>query len=60
MSSLISTIHDVVLVHSKSKALMKASRKRLSLNFRRRVLKNQRCARGSVQVQHANQHRTSS
>jgi hypothetical protein len=28
MSSLISTIHDVVLVHSKSKALMKSSRKR--------------------------------
>ena len=37
-----------LLVHSKSNASMKASRRRLSLNFARRVLKNQPCAPDGV------------
>src|SRR6516165_7004122 len=39
-----------LLVHSKSNASMKPSRRRSSLNFSRRVLKNQPCAPEGVVV----------
>ena len=38
----------VLLVHSKSKALLRASRSRGSANFLRRVLMNQPCAPDGV------------
>ena len=38
----------ILLVHSKSKALVSASRTRGSLNLSRRVLKNQPCAPDGV------------